>query len=69
MTDEDGQSLRQLFASVKRSLGDDASSTGSHDNRTETLIAKLKECQGRVGQLALFSPNEALDDINTEDIQ
>ncbi|OQE44988.1 hypothetical protein PENCOP_c002G08643 [Penicillium coprophilum] len=70
---EEPQNLRSLFASAKeqyRALGL-RGDTNSETYRDEvnTAITKFQECQRQVSMLSLYSSNELLEDISTNDIQ
>ncbi|KAJ5568552.1 hypothetical protein N7450_011038 [Penicillium hetheringtonii] len=70
---EETQNLRSVFSSAKE---DKASLDSRGDTTTETYrdlvnatIAKFQECQRQVSIVSLFSSNESIDDLSTEDIQ
>jgi hypothetical protein len=70
---EEPQSLRSLFASAKEqretlgSRGD--TNTEAYRDDVNATIAKFQECQRQISILSLFSSNESLEDISTNDIQ
>jgi hypothetical protein len=70
---EEPQSLRSLFASAKEqkdklgSRGD--INTEAYRDDVNATIAKFQECQRQISMLSLFSSNESLEDISTNDIQ
>ncbi|KAJ5312458.1 hypothetical protein PENANT_c027G07875 [Penicillium antarcticum] len=70
---EEPQSLRSLFASAKEqkdklgSRGD--TNTEAYRDDVNATIAKFQECQRQISMLSLFSSNESLEDVSTNDIQ
>ncbi|KAJ5747411.1 uncharacterized protein N7511_009107 [Penicillium nucicola] len=70
---EEPQSLRALFASAKEqkdklgSRGD--TNTEAYRDDVNATIAKFQECQRQISMLSLFSSNESLEDVSTNDIQ
>lgn len=65
--------LRTLFASAEkgRQLLESylESSSSDYQAKLKTAIASYETCQQIVDGLALFSRNETLDDISTENLQ
>ncbi|KAI5289559.1 hypothetical protein KEM54_003663 [Ascosphaera aggregata] len=71
--EEQSQTLRSLFQSalsLKEELSS-ATADGTSDayrDRLRDAISKLEECQRRIAQLSLFSSNESVEDITTNDL-
>lgn len=70
---EEPQSLRSLFASAKEqkeTLGSRSdTNTEAYSDDVNATIAKFQECQRQISILSLFSSNESLEDVSTNDIQ
>ena len=70
---EETQTLRSVFSSAKEdkisleSRGD--TNTEAYRDLVNATIAKFQECQRQVSVVSLFSSNESIDDLSTEDIQ
>jgi immunoglobulin-binding protein 1 len=71
--DNQTKSLRQLFveAEAQRKTLDGFSSTtdSSFQENLASAIAGYEECLRVADAVSLFSPNETLDDLNTNDLQ
>jgi immunoglobulin-binding protein 1 len=70
---EQPQSLRALFSSAERARQElaasyEPNSPAFQENLTQT-IATYEECLKLSEQISLFSPNESLEDISSNDLQ
>jgi immunoglobulin-binding protein 1 len=68
------QNLRAAFAAAevqKKTLEASYSSTSDPDyqNILQKLLEQYERCKRYVNELALFSPNESLEDISTDSLQ
>lgn len=72
MDAQEPQPLRSLFHSalnLKKELENSADSTSDvYKDQLRNAINQLEECQRRIAQVSLFSSNEGLEDINTNDL-
>ena len=73
MADDEPKSIRALFLTAERlrnSLKDFPDSISPNFQETLTnAIATYESCLKQSEQVALFSPNESLDDVSSSDIQ
>jgi immunoglobulin-binding protein 1 len=72
MSDFQGQSLRQMFRQAKVNQQELDSLDPRSDGFKETLASvttDFERCQKFVIELSIFSPNEELEDISTQNIQ
>ncbi|KAI9794455.1 MAG: hypothetical protein M1816_005525 [Peltula sp. TS41687] len=73
MAETTHSNLRTLFVSAKKDRGilDSylESSSSGYQARLKAAIASYEECQGAVDRLALFSRNESLDDLSSENLR
>lgn len=68
--DESGVSLRELFSSAKakqEELGSGAA--GQQEEMLQSTISAFEECRNLISKLAIFSPNEEIEDISTQNLQ
>ena len=68
------QNLRAAFAAAetqKKHLESSYGSTSDPDyqNTLQQLLAQYERCKRYVDELALFSPNESLEDMSTDSLQ
>lgn len=65
-------SLRSLFLAAKSKeveLGGIDSSSHAYFEKFRDSISTFEECQSLIERLAIFSPNETIEDIATSTIQ
>ena len=72
-TMEEGQSLKSIFedAETKRRLSEAISDRNSPDyqNTLTAAIRLYRDASRLANSLSIFSPNETVDDISTNDLQ
>lgn len=72
MTDRP-QSLRELYADAEAKKADldsaASTNTATYQENLSTTIAQYTTCLDLIDRLALFSPNESLEDISTQDLK
>lgn len=65
--------LRTVYASAeeqRQSLEKSPeTSSAEYQENLQAAIASFEECQRLVDQVALFSPNESVEDISSRDLQ
>jgi immunoglobulin-binding protein 1 len=69
---ESSSSLRSLFLSAKAKeaeLPNTGSSSSTYQDNIQSAISMFEECRNLIERLAIFSPNEAIEDISTSAIQ
>ena len=70
---EEGQSLKSIFqdAEQKRRSLDDIPNRNSpeYQNTLRTAIRLYRDASKLADSLSIFSPNETIDDISTNDLQ
>jgi immunoglobulin-binding protein 1 len=67
--DVSGSSLRRLFSSAKGKQEDLDSGTTTYQEMLQSTISEFEECRKLIAKLAVFSPNEEIEDISTQDLQ
>jgi immunoglobulin-binding protein 1 len=70
--DTSGATLRDQFATARRQQEDLSQldpRSGEYKDNLQQAISGYEECRMSIAQLALFSKNEEVDDISTQDIQ
>jgi len=70
--DAPGPSLRELFNRTKAKqddLGNHDPRSGEYKKMLQSMADDLRRCHELVDQRALFSVNEQVEDIATQDIQ
>lgn len=67
--DESGSSLRELFSSAKGKQEELDSSTATYQETLQSAISAYEQCRQHISRLAIFSPNEEVEDISTQDLQ
>jgi immunoglobulin-binding protein 1 len=69
---ESSSSLRSLFLSAKAKeaeLPSSGSSSSTYQDNIQSAISMFEECRNLIERLAVFSPNETIEDISTSAIQ
>lgn len=67
--DVSGASLQELFSSAKAKLEELDSSPAGHPEMLQSTISAFEECRNLISKLAIFSPNEGIEDISTLNLQ
>src|SRR5947209_6949204 len=67
--DVSGSNLRELFFSAKRKQEEIDSGSATHQEILQSAISAFEECRNLVAKLAIFSSNEGIEDISTQDLQ
>jgi immunoglobulin-binding protein 1 len=67
--DVSGSSLRELYSSAKSRQEEIDSSSGAHQEILQSAISAFEECRNLIAKLAIFSSNEEVEDISTQDLQ
>jgi immunoglobulin-binding protein 1 len=67
--DESGVSLRELFSSAKAKQEELDSGAAGHQEMLQSTISAFEECRNLISKLAIFSPNEEIEDISTPNLQ
>src|SRR4051812_14147725 len=67
--DVSGSSLRELYSSAKRKEEELDSSSATHQEILQSAISAFEGCRELIAKLAVFSSNEEVEDISTQDLQ
>jgi immunoglobulin-binding protein 1 len=67
--DVSGSSLRQLFSSAKGKKEELDSGTAMYQEMLQSTISDFEECRKLIAKLSVFSPNEEIEDVATQDLQ
>jgi immunoglobulin-binding protein 1 len=69
---ESSSSLRSFFLLAKAKeteLSSTGSSSSTYQDNIQSAISMFEECRKLIERLAIFSPNETIEDISTSAIQ
>ena len=67
--DASGASLREIFSSAKGKQEELDSGTARYQEMLQATISAFEECRKLISKLAVFSPNEEIEEISTQDLQ
>jgi|SRR2546423_10344730 len=67
--DASDSSLRQLFSSARAKQEELESGTATYRENLQSTISAYEECRQLITKLAIFSPNEDVEDVSTQDLQ
>jgi immunoglobulin-binding protein 1 len=67
--DATGSSLRELFSSARGKQEELEAGTAVYQETLQSAISAYEECGQLIAKLAIFSPNEEVEDISTQDLQ
>ena len=67
--DASGSSLRELLSSARAKREELVSGTATYQEMLQSTISAFEECRRLIEKLAIFSPNEEIDDISSQDLQ
>jgi TAP42-like family len=67
--DVSSSSLRELYSSAKSKQEEIDSGSATHQEILQSAISAFEECRNLVAKLAVFSSNEEVEDISTQDLQ
>jgi immunoglobulin-binding protein 1 len=67
--DVSGSTLRELYSSAKSKQEEIDSSSATHQEILQSAISAFGECRNLIAKLAVFSSNEEIEDISTQDLQ
>ena len=67
--DVSGSSLRELYSSAKSKQEELDSGSATHQEILQSAISAFEECRKLIAKLAVFSSNEEVEDISTQDLQ
>ena len=70
--DDSGASLRQLFGSARgkqEELDGLDPRTDTYSENLRSSISAFEECRHLINKMGVFSPNEEVEDISTNDLQ
>jgi immunoglobulin-binding protein 1 len=67
--DVSGPSLRELYSSAKSKQEEIDSGSATHQEILQSAISAFEECRNLIAKLAVFSSNEEVEDISTQDLQ
>jgi hypothetical protein len=64
-----GPSLRELFSSAKSKQEELDDRVAGRQEILQSAISAFEECRNLVSKLAVFSPNEEVEDVSTQNLQ
>jgi hypothetical protein len=64
-----GPSLRELFSSAKGKQGELDDGVAGRQEILQSAISAFEECRNLISKLAIFSPNEEVEDVSTQNLQ
>ena len=67
--DVSGSSLQELYSSAKSKQEELDSGSATHQEILQSAISAFEECHKLIAKLAVFSSNEEVEDISTQDLQ
>jgi immunoglobulin-binding protein 1 len=67
--DVSSSSLRELYSSAKSKQEEIDSGSATHQEILQSAISAFEECRSLVAKLVVFSSNEEVEDISTQDLQ
>ena len=67
--DVSGSNLRELYSAAKGKQEEIDSGSATHQEILQSAISAFEECRNLVAKLAVFSSNEEVEDISTQDLQ
>jgi hypothetical protein len=67
--DVSGSSLRELYSSAKSKQEELDSGSATHQEILQSAISAFEECRKLIAKLTVFSSNEEVEDISTQDLQ